>query len=49
NSETRAKRTIAEASKGLNEGIKTGPCTVVRDECSTSLSTGCVVSGVEVA
>jgi hypothetical protein len=43
------KRTTAEASKKLNGGIKTGCCTVVRDESSGSLLTGWVVSGVEVA
>jgi hypothetical protein len=43
------KRIIAEASKKLTGDIKTGSCTVVRDESSGSLSTGWVVSGVEVA
>jgi hypothetical protein len=43
------KRTTAEASKKLFGDIKTGCCTVVRDESSGSLLTGWVVSGVEVA
>ena len=43
------KRTIVEASKKLIGDIKTGSCTVIRDESSGSLSTGWVVSGVEVA
>ncbi len=40
------KRTIAEASKKLTGDIKTGSCTVVRDESSGSLFIGWVVSGV---
>ena len=43
------KRTTAEASKKLFGDIKTGCCTVVRDESSGSLLTGWVVSGVKVA
>ena len=45
----RAQANHCRSVEKLNGGIKTGPCTEVRDESSGSLLTGWVVSGVEVA
>ena len=43
------KRTSDNASKSNSDDIKTGVCTVLREECGRYLLTGHAVSGVQAA